>query len=100
MSKRQVDEAFIYPNSQSAEKDARTKTMSPDKNLEYVYETADITTKSQRLFTEQGMMDIASVLQRISDLTETSLPYINKATQKQVHKFCLWHDKFLQEESS
>ncbi|CAB9502599.1 expressed unknown protein [Seminavis robusta] len=98
MSKRQVDEALKGdPEPEHVQKEAKKQA---DSDLEYVYNTVDTSTKSQRLFTEQNVVNLETLLDKESELGTAALPRINKGTQKQLHNFCLWYQDFFKKNGS
>ncbi|CAB9502596.1 expressed unknown protein [Seminavis robusta] len=72
----------------------KQEEFAPDEDLLHVYDTVDISAKSQMLLTQQAITDVATLLGREDDLQRAALPGVNRGTQKQLHNFCLWYKDY------
>ena len=90
MSKRVVDDTFESPTS----KEAKAVSEAIDNALQHLFETVDVSSKTQRRLLEQKITCLTALLSKERELAKSALPNINKGTQKILHKFCLWYHGF------
>lgn len=71
------------------------KTIVLDSDLEDLCDTLDLSPKSRRFLAEQFITDVSALLNKRAELGRACLPNVNKGTQMQLYKFCLWYYDFL-----
>lgn len=68
-------------------------TISTD--LKHVFEEIPIDGKTQRLLQELGVTTIEDILKKRDDFKDSNLSAIRKGMQKNLYRFCLWHENFV-----
>ena len=84
----------LIDSPEPAQKAGRGDDEHLDSDLHHLYETIDTSHKSRRILADQNVVDVKTLVGKAKELEQAGLPQINKGTQMQLHKFCLWYQDF------